>query len=89
MFADIDADIYILVDGDDTYDASVAPPMIAEAIKSGSDILTARRIHVDAAAYRPGHVLGNRLLTGLTALLFNVEISDMLSGLSCLFAPLC
>src|SRR6202042_3887225 len=46
----------------------------------GADILTARRIHTDAAAYRPGHVLGNRLLTGLTAWLFNVKIGDMLSG---------
>src|SRR6185312_8213348 len=47
---------------------------------SGADILTARRIHTDTAAYRPGHVLGNRMLTGLTALLFNVRLSDMLSG---------
>jgi hypothetical protein len=50
--------------------------MIAE----GADLLTARRIHTDAGAYRPGHVLGNRLLTGLTAILFNVHLSDMLSG---------
>ena len=49
-------------------------------IDEGADLLTARRIHTDAAAYRPGHVLGNRLLTGLTALLFNVQLSDMLSG---------
>ena len=80
MFADIEADIYVLVDGDDTYDASVSPRMIAGMIGDGADLLTARRIHTDAAAYRPGHVLGNRLLTGLTALLFNVHLSDMLSG---------
>ena len=49
-------------------------------IEDGADLLTARRIHTDAAAYRPGHVLGNRLLTGLTALLFSVHLSDMLSG---------
>src|ERR1700761_8345135 len=80
MFADIEADIYVLVDGDDTYDASAAPRMVASLIAAGADILTARRIHTDAAAYRPGHVLGNRLLTGLTATLFNVHLSDMLSG---------
>jgi glycosyltransferase involved in cell wall biosynthesis len=80
MFADIEADIYVLVDGDDTYDADACPGMIARMIADGADLLTARRIHTDAAAYRPGHVLGNRMLTGLTALLFNVHLSDMLSG---------
>jgi len=80
MFADIEADIYVLVDGDDTYDAGASPRMIAQMISDGADLLTARRIHTDAAAYRPGHLLGNRMLTGLTALLFNVHLSDMLSG---------
>ena len=80
MFADIEADIYVLVDGDDTYDATAAPKMISQMIGEGADLLTARRIHTDAAAYRPGHVLGNRMLTGLTSLLFNVQLSDMLSG---------
>ena len=80
MFADIEADIYVLVDGDDTYDAAAAPRMVAQMIGEGADLLTARRIHTDAAAYRPGHVLGNRMLTGLTSLLFNVNLSDMLSG---------
>ncbi|HKU66124.1 MAG TPA: glycosyltransferase family 2 protein [Rhizomicrobium sp.] len=80
MFADIEADIYVLVDGDDTYDAGASPRMIAQMISDGADLLTARRIHTDAAAYRTGHLLGNRMLTGLTALLFNVQLSDMLSG---------
>jgi hypothetical protein len=80
MFADIEADIYVLVDGDDTYDAGAAPRMVCTMIAEGADLLTARRIHTDAAAYRPGHVLGNRVLTGLTAWLFNVKIGDMLSG---------
>src|SRR6185503_2162660 len=80
MFADIEADIYVLVDGDDTYDAGASPRMITRMIEDGADLLTARRIHTDAAAYRPGHVVGNRLLTGLTALLFRVHLSDMLSG---------
>src|SRR5207237_3572197 len=66
MFADIEADIYVLVDGDDTYDAGASPRMIASMIEQGADLMTARRIHTDAAAYRPGHVLGNRMLTGLT-----------------------
>ncbi|MBN9554856.1 MAG: glycosyltransferase, partial [Alphaproteobacteria bacterium] len=80
MFADIEADLYILVDGDDTYDAGAAPRMVANLIASGADILTARRIHTEASAYRPGHVFGNRLLTGLAATLFNVRLGDMLSG---------
>ena len=80
MFADIEADLYVLVDGDDTYDAGAARSMIDKVLESGADLLTARRVHTDTAAYRPGHVLGNRLLTGLTALLFNVHLSDMLSG---------
>jgi glycosyltransferase involved in cell wall biosynthesis len=80
MFADIEADIYVLVDGDDTYDAAAAPHMIGQMIGDGADLLTARRIHTDAGAYRPGHVWGNRMLTGLTATLFNVNLSDMLSG---------
>ena len=73
MFADIEADIYILVDGDDTYDSGAAPQMLDMMIQNGADIVTARRIHKESAAYRPGHVLRNRLLTGLTALLFNVK----------------
>src|SRR5262249_14543862 len=80
MFADIEADLYVLVDGDDTYDAGAAPRMVTGLIGAGADILTARRIHTDAAAYRPGHVFGNRLLTGLAATLFNVRLGDMLSG---------
>ena len=80
MFADIEADLYVLVDGDDTYDAGSAPRMVAGLINAGADILTARRIHTEAAAYRPGHVFGNRLLTGLAAALFNVKLGDMLSG---------
>ena len=80
MFADIEADLYVLVDGDDTYDAGAAPRMVASLVAAGADILTARRVHTDAAAYRPGHVFGNRLLTGLAAALFNVRLGDMLSG---------
>ena len=80
MFADIEADIYVLVDGDDTYEAAAAPRMIAAMLETGADLVTAQRIHTEAAAYRRGHVFGNKLLTGLTATLFNVGIADMLSG---------
>jgi glycosyltransferase involved in cell wall biosynthesis len=80
MFADIEADIYVLVDGDDTYDASAAPALIETLIANGLDIVSGRRLATGAEAYRAGHVLGNRLLTGLTALMFNVHLDDMLTG---------
>jgi glycosyltransferase involved in cell wall biosynthesis len=80
MFADVEADIYVLVDGDDTYDASVAPVLVKKLVDDGLDIVTGRRVHTQADAYRAGHVLGNRLLTGLTAMMFQVKIRDMLSG---------
>lgn len=80
MFADIEADVYVLVDGDDTYDASAAPSMIGTLIEDGYDLVTGRRVHTAKDAYRAGHVLGNKLLTGLTALMFNVHLLDMLSG---------
>jgi len=80
MFADIEADIYVLVDGDDTYDAAAAPAMVEAILTEGADLLTAKRVHTEAAAFRRGHVFGNRLLTGLTAWLFHVRIADMLSG---------
>ena len=80
MFADIEAEVYVLEDGDDTYDAASAGAMVAKLVAEGADLLTAKRIHTAASAYRPGHVIGNRLLTGLTATLFNVPLSDMLSG---------
>ncbi len=80
MFADIEADLYLLVDGDDTYDASAAPAMLKQMVSQGADLLTGRRVHTQADAYRPGHVLGNKLLTGLTSWLFEVHLTDMLSG---------
>lgn len=80
MFADIEADIYILTDGDDTYDASVAPALAQQLIDGSYDIISGRRIATAKDAYRAGHVLGNKLLTGLTALMFNVRLIDMLTG---------
>ncbi|HEY0282172.1 MAG TPA: glycosyltransferase family 2 protein [Rhizomicrobium sp.] len=80
MFADVEADIYVLVDGDDTYDASVAPALIGKLIDEGLDIVSGWREATDASAYRRGHVLGNALLTGLTGLMFGVKLHDMLTG---------
>jgi hypothetical protein len=80
MFADVEADIYILVDGDDTYDASVAPMLAQRLVEEGYDIVSGRRIAVAADAYRAGHVLGNKLLTGLTAMMFRVKLADLLTG---------
>ncbi len=80
MFADVEADIYILVDGDDTYDAAAAPGLVRTLIDGGYDIVSGRRIQVAEDAYRAGHVLGNRLLTGLTGLMFHVKLADLLTG---------
>lgn len=80
MFADIEADVYILVDGDDTYDAAVVPALVKQLIDDGLDIVSGKRIATGAAAYRRGHVLGNKLLTGLTSLMFKVRLGDMLTG---------
>jgi glycosyltransferase involved in cell wall biosynthesis len=80
MFADVEADIFVLADGDDTYDATAAPGLIRRLVDDHLDIVTGRRVHTDAGAYRAGHVWGNRMLTGLTSLMFNVKLTDMLSG---------
>jgi glycosyltransferase involved in cell wall biosynthesis len=79
-FADVDADVYLLVDGDDTYDASAAPLMLETLVGERLDFVNAARRHENAAAYRPGHATGNRLLTGTVAKLFQSDVRDMLSG---------
>lgn len=80
MFQDIEADVYVLVDGDDTYDASLAPRLVAQLVSDDLDMVVGRRVEVERAAYRPGHRLGNRVLTGLVGRLFRSPIVDMLSG---------
>jgi glycosyltransferase involved in cell wall biosynthesis len=80
MFADIEADIYILVDGDDTYDATVAPVLLRKLVDDGLDVVSGRRIAVGGSAYRTGHVIGNRLLTGLTVMMFRLKVLDLLTG---------
>jgi hypothetical protein len=80
MFADIEADIYVIVDGDGTYDASSAPRLIQYLVTNGLDMVNCARSSSDLDAYRPGHKLGNRMLTGLVARVFGNRLSDMLSG---------
>ncbi|MFC5480058.1 glycosyltransferase family 2 protein [Massilia suwonensis] len=80
MFADVEADIYIMVDGDDTYDASVAPQMAQRLVDEGLDMLVGSRVTDEQEAYRFGHRFGNRMLTGCVATLFGRSFSDMLSG---------
>ena len=80
MFADIDADIYVLVDGDATYDAASAPRMIAALRDEHRDMVVGLRVDQVEAAYRPGHRTGNRLLTGFLAGVFGQEFKDILSG---------
>ncbi len=80
MFAEIEADFYILVDGDGTYDASIAPQMVAQASEHRLAMLVARRVPGSSTAYRPGHQLGNRMFTQSVALLFGTDLHDILSG---------
>jgi glycosyltransferase involved in cell wall biosynthesis len=80
MFQDIEADLYVMVDGDDTYDASVAPRLIARLVDDNLDMVVGKRIETHDAAYRAGHRLGNLMLTGLVRRLFGAQIDDMLSG---------
>jgi glycosyltransferase involved in cell wall biosynthesis len=80
MFADVDADIYVLVDGDATYDAASARAMIARLVEDRLDMVVAARVEKDEAAYRPGHRTGNRLLTRFFASAFGATFTDILSG---------
>jgi len=80
MFNDIEADIYVLVDGDATYDAPSAPAMIEKLIGDRLDMVVASRIDRDAAAYRPGHRTGNHMLTGFITHIFGRAFTDILSG---------
>jgi glycosyltransferase involved in cell wall biosynthesis len=80
MFADVDADLYVLVDGDATYDAASARAMITRLVEERLDMVVGARIDQHAAAFRLGHRTGNRLLTGFFALAFHATFSDILSG---------
>ena len=80
MFADIDADIYLLVDGDDTYDAASAPAMIGKLVDEQLDMVIGTRQEIAQDAYRRGHRFGNAVLTGMVRFVFGDRVSDMLSG---------
>jgi glycosyltransferase involved in cell wall biosynthesis len=80
MFADIDADVYIMADGDLTYDPAAAPAMVDLLLAEQLDMIVGTRKHEEADAYRGGHVLGNRLFTGLLSGLFGRSFSDIFSG---------
>lgn len=80
MFADIDADFYVLVDGDDTYDASAAPKLVELAVRENLAMVVGKRVHEQDAAYRPGHVLGNQMFTNSVKWIFGESVSDILSG---------
>jgi glycosyltransferase involved in cell wall biosynthesis len=80
MFADIEADIYVLVDGDATYDAASAPMMIQKLLDEQLDMVNGARVTAIEKAYRPGHKFGNWLLTTMVSLIFGNRFKDMLSG---------
>ncbi len=81
MFADIEADLYVMVDGDDTYEAKAADIMIQKLIDENLDMVVGCRVeNGDDKTYRPGHRFGNKMLTGTVSTIFNGSFTDMLSG---------
>jgi glycosyltransferase involved in cell wall biosynthesis len=80
MFADVEADIYVLADGDATYDAASAPRLVERLLDDGLDMVVGARKDQQTEAYRPGHRLGNRVLTEFVARVFGRAFSDILSG---------
>ncbi|WP_174838269.1 glycosyltransferase family 2 protein [Sphingomonas sp. CL5.1] len=80
MFADVDADIYVMADGDATYDAASAPALVARVLDEQLDMVVGSRIGEATEAYRRGHRFGNALLTGMLARLFGRSFTDILSG---------
>jgi glycosyltransferase involved in cell wall biosynthesis len=80
MFADIDADIYLMADGDATYDAAAAPALVAQLIDENLDMIVGARKSEVEAAYRRGHRFGNAMLTAMLTQLFGRSFSDILSG---------
>jgi glycosyltransferase involved in cell wall biosynthesis len=80
MFADVDADIYVMADGDLTYDPKAAPGMVRMLVDEELDMVVGTRQHEAKEAYRGGHVIGNRLFTSLLAGLFGRSFTDIFSG---------
>jgi glycosyltransferase involved in cell wall biosynthesis len=80
MFADVESDVYVLVDGDDTYDATPAPAMVERLLSERLDVINCRRVETDPENYRLGHRFGNRAISGIVRHLFGDGFDDMLSG---------
>lgn len=80
MFADVDADVYVIADGDLTYDPGAAPEMVRLLLDEQFDMVVGTRRHEEKDAYRGGHVLGNKLFTGILSGLFGRSFSDIFSG---------
>jgi glycosyltransferase involved in cell wall biosynthesis len=80
MFADVEADIYLMVDGDDTYDAEAAPGMIKILLERELDMVVGRRVTDRKDAYRSGHRFGNTMMTSIVAMIFGNRFRDLLSG---------
>ncbi|HTB29575.1 MAG TPA: glycosyltransferase family 2 protein [Steroidobacteraceae bacterium] len=80
MFADIEADVFVLVDGDNTYDAESAPKLVDLLLREALDMVNAARVASSDLAYRAGHQFGNAMLTGLVSRIFGNRLTDMLSG---------
>lgn len=79
-FAEIEADVYVMVDGDATYDPSAAPSMVERLVSQRLDYVNGRREYDDPSGQRRGHVFGNRLLSRAVSVIFRDEVGDMLSG---------
>jgi glycosyltransferase involved in cell wall biosynthesis len=80
MFADVEADVFVLVDGDDTYDAAAAPAMVRMLVDGQLDMVTADRVDSGLGAFRRGHRVGSALLSGMVRWVFGNRVSDVLSG---------
>ncbi|BEU99773.1 glycosyltransferase family 2 protein [Novosphingobium olei] len=80
MFADVDADIYVMCDADATYDAAAAPELVARLLDDGLDMVVGARSAISDTAYRPAHAFGNWMLTGIVRVIFGNTFTDMLSG---------
>jgi glycosyltransferase involved in cell wall biosynthesis len=80
MFADIDADVYLIADGDDTYDASAAPKLVEILLENQLDMVNGRRVTEETDAYRAGHRFGNKLLSSMVYAIFGDRCRDVLSG---------
>jgi len=80
IFADVDADVYILVDGDDTYEAAAAPKLIRLLLEGPYDMVTGSRVSEEREAYRHGHRFGNAMLSRIVAAIFGDRVTDLLSG---------